>query len=65
MNFLRFVFSSFWAWAGFTLLVLIPFQFFLTIISRLIRRSMVIKKGWPPEHLDADGDWKEKKERAN
>ena len=27
------------------------------IISRLSRLIMVLIKGWPPSHLDADGDW--------
>lgn len=30
-----------------------------SIINRIIRHSNIATKGWPPEHLDADGDWKE------
>ena len=26
--------------------------------SRFMRMLMVRKHGWPPIHLDADGDWK-------
>jgi len=28
------------------------------VISRLYRTVMVCVRGWPPSHLDADGDWK-------
>lgn len=27
--------------------------------GRLLRAVMVSFKGWPPAHLDADGDWKD------
>jgi hypothetical protein len=57
MEALRFVFSSFWIWLGFVLILYIPIEAIVKIISRLIRRSMITKQGWPPVHLDADGDW--------
>ncbi len=25
--------------------------------NRLLRHLSVRRRGWPPEHLDADGDW--------
>lgn len=28
------------------------------IPDRIMRTIRVCAKGWPPEHLDADGDWK-------
>lgn len=61
MNILQFMFSSFWIWLGMMLLISIPAQAVVSIISRLIRRSMVLKQGWPPNHLDADGDIKKEK----
>jgi len=30
----------------------------LNLSSRLIRMIMVALRGWPPAHLDADGDWR-------
>lgn len=34
----------------------------LTIVIRLPNRILrcinIVTRGWPPEHLDADGDWK-------
>lgn len=56
MKFFEFMFSSFPIWLGMMLLIWIPIKVIAQIISRLIRRSMVIKHGWPPSHLDADGD---------
>lgn len=32
------------------------------VYSRTMRAIMVCKNGWPPEHLDADGDFKPIKE---
>lgn len=28
------------------------------IVVRMLRLVMVACRGWPPAHLDADGDWK-------
>lgn len=30
------------------------------LVNRLLRTIKVAIRGWPPEHLDADGDWKTK-----
>lgn len=30
----------------------------ISITSRAYRMIMVSLRGWPPAHLDADGDWK-------
>lgn len=27
-------------------------------LRRSLRALMVVCRGWPPEHLDAEGDWK-------
>lgn len=32
------------------------------IINRWIRHRNIVARGWPPEHLDADGDFKPKPE---
>jgi len=31
---------------------------FRSLVVRLYRVIMVALRGWPPAHLDADGDWK-------
>ena len=50
----------FLAWSALWLLwglFIIP-QFLLSMTIRTYRMVMVIFRGWPPCHLDADGDWK-------
>ena len=29
-------------------------------LRRIMRAAVVLIRGWPPAHLDADGDWKAK-----
>lgn len=61
---IKFACSDFWVFCG----VIIILQMFLYFIvngiirmwSRFIRFLMVRKHGWPPAHLDADGDWQPK-----
>lgn len=50
-------FSGFWHFVGFAILFGAFLDCLLKIISRLIRASIVRKIGWPPQHLDADGDF--------
>lgn len=59
---LKFILSGFWIFVGTTIL-LNGFAFFtVNMIVRMWARYMrylsVKSKGWPPSHLDADGDWK-------
>lgn len=28
------------------------------VINRVLRTIKVVCRGWPPAHLDADGDWR-------
>lgn len=62
MEFMQFIFSSFWIWLGFFILLALIISFIFRVIARLIRRSMIRHQGWPPAHLDADGDFKENSE---
>lgn len=39
-----------------TQIVFVPFR----IANRYIRHKNIVARGWPPEHLDADGDAIEK-----
>lgn len=32
-------------------------MFLLQIASRMTRTVCILYRGWPPAHLDADGDW--------
>lgn len=38
-------------------------ELLLKVISRSIRGIVVSIRGWPPAHLDADGDWKKDDEK--
>jgi len=58
MEIIRFIFSSFWIWLGAVTIIYIPFETIVKVIRLLVRRSNISKHGWPPTHLDADGDWK-------
>lgn len=55
-------FSDFWPFIGVLILLNTIFYFIVNgiikIWSRFTRMMMVRKHGWPPSHLDADGDWK-------
>lgn len=33
------------------------------IPMRMIRGSIIKRQGWPPQHLDADGDWRPREEK--
>ena len=57
---LEIAFSGFWEFIGMVILISIPFKVVLSIWIRLMRMITVRKSGWPPPHLDADGDWKPK-----
>jgi len=30
----------------------------MKLVNRVLRTIKVAVRGWPPPHLDADGDWK-------
>lgn len=53
-------FSGFWQFCGMTMLLnglaYFVINGILRLFSRFFRMLMVRKHGWPPCHLDADGD---------
>lgn len=60
MKFFEFACSGFWTFIGvFTLIYLFLYFIvngFLKLFSRFFRVVLVSLRGWPPSHLDADGD---------
>lgn len=36
----------------------------MRMLNRWCRHKNIAAKGWPPPHLDADGDWKPESENA-
>ena len=41
-------------------IILMMFYTIFLIINRCLRSYNIKNKGWPPEHLDADGDYIDK-----
>ncbi len=73
LEILKYVLSSFWIFSGFCILFLIVgyvvldsflkmYSFSLNLIFRIYNRFLrffiIMFRGWPPIHLDADGDIK-------
>jgi len=62
IEFFKFACSGFWIFCGvFSLLSMILYfgvNGICRIWIRLMRFLSVSLRGWPPSHLDADGDWK-------
>lgn len=49
----------------FFFIVCCALHYLTSIINRVIRSINIRSKGWPPSHLDADGDWKPEKDNNN
>lgn len=49
---------AFWlgAWAFLTAVAAVHLA--QVLVVRPLRAIMVLARGWPPAHLDADGDWR-------
>lgn len=54
--------NGFWNFVGCCILLNAGLYFIVNmtirIISRILRTINVLSRGWPPDHLDADGDHK-------
>jgi hypothetical protein len=60
LELLKFYTSGFWIFIGSVIIMSLIINGILKIFTRIYRMIMVSRKGWPPSHLDADGDWKPK-----
>lgn len=47
-----------WLVWGVFWLVAVAFDVSFKLVNRMLRTIKVCARGWPPEHLDADGDFK-------
>lgn len=61
----------FFGWTAFwSILILLTGVFgtmrlvLFSLPNRILRTIKVTRQGWPPEHLDADGDWKPEAEKS-
>lgn len=57
MEVIKFIFSDFWIWVGFILILSGIGKFIFKIYNQTLRHSNIRKHGYPPEHCDADGDF--------
>jgi hypothetical protein len=62
LDIIKFVFSDFWVWCGCMLAGGAVLRFIFVCWNRFVRHLNISKSGWPPSHLDADGDWKPNEE---
>lgn len=64
LEFVQYTTSGFWVFIGSYAIIALVLYFvingILSFFNRLWRMVMVTTRGWPPAHLDADGDWKSK-----
>lgn len=54
--FLDYAMSGFWPFVGCWILASIPFTCLFKCWNRFMRHLNIKHEGWPPPHLDADGD---------
>ena len=59
IEFIEFMFSGFWVFFGHLILISMILTFTFEIYNRIFRHWNIRKHGYPPEHCDADGDFKE------
>ena len=50
--------SAWFATLGVIWLTAIAIQMVMRLCNRVLRTINICIRGWPPNHLDADGDWK-------
>ena len=57
VEFLKYVFGSFWMWLGFVIIVGMILNFIFKVYNRTLRQRNIMKHGYPPAHCDADGNF--------
>lgn len=58
MELIEFIFSGFWVFVGSLLIIFVPFAFTNAIIDSILKHRTIRKHGYPPEHCDANGEFK-------
>jgi len=61
MELIKFMFSGFWIFIGFLILLSGLGNFLFLMWNRFWRHYSIRKHGYPPPNCDADGDFKENK----
>jgi hypothetical protein len=60
LEFFKFACSDFWIFIGIVILLGIVCETPIKIFKYYFRSLNIKNHGWPPSHLDADGDFKQK-----
>ena len=64
MEFIRFIFSNIFIFVGFVigfvLIIISISQMLYKFVNRILRHRAIMKHGWPPAHINADGEAKGK-----
>lgn len=58
MELIKFIFSNFWIWLGFVIILGQILTAIVNLVNRILRHANIKKHGYPPAHCDADGDFK-------
>jgi len=58
-EFLKYIFGNFWMWLGFTIIIVQFLTFFFKMYNRTLRHRNIMKYGYPPEHCDAYGEFRQ------
>lgn len=56
-HYLDLMFSGFWQFIGCFAVIYVVSHLIFKVINRTLRTIKVALRGWPPDHLDADGDF--------
>lgn len=59
MEFLQFISQDTEHFLGFLIVGSALLTFVLRLVNRVMRHANIRKHGWPPAHIDADGDHKD------
>jgi len=69
LEFFKFMCSGFWIFCGVIIILNGAAYFLCNTILKLYRiharKINISKHGWPPSHLNADGDWKPEPKKDN
>jgi len=57
MEIVKFIFSNFWIWLGFMIILSGIGTFIFRVYNRALRHRNIMKHGYPPKHCNADGDF--------
>ncbi len=58
MEILKFIFSNFWIWLGFTFIFFNICYGMYKLIVKTLRHRVLMKHGYPPEYCNVDGEFK-------